>query len=43
MTIPMQVGHGEVSADQPAHILCVDPATKEVIGAVTIGVNVDQL
>ncbi|UCH28339.1 MAG: aldehyde dehydrogenase family protein, partial [Myxococcales bacterium] len=36
MTIPIQVGRGEVPAEQPTHIPCTDPATKEELGDVRV-------
>ena len=41
MTIPVQVEHGAASADGPTHIPCVDPATKERLGEISVDTPAD--
>jgi len=41
MTIPMQAGRGSEAAEQPSHIPCVDPATREPLGEVGVDARAD--
>ena len=41
MTIPLQAGRGSGAAEQPSHIPCVDPATREPLGEVRVDTRAD--